>query len=90
MDTVKKIKAILDRKVLLENNIANASNALEHVNLSELVSFWSGSNYRIDVRIKKMIVAAALSDQIEADKAELETIDKQLDAIGALMGAGNV
>lgn len=90
METVKKIKAILDRKAQLEQNIAEANRALNHVNMSDLLSCWTTSNGRIDVRVKRLIVEAALSDQIEADKDELGTIDKQLDAIGALMGASNV
>ena len=90
MDTVKKIKAILERKANLEHNIKNAYIVTNHASMSGVVSFWTSSSSRYDVQMLPVNIDQAISAQIEIDKAELATIDKQLDAIGALMGAGNV
>jgi hypothetical protein len=90
METVKKIKATLDRKAQLEQNIAEANRAVNHSSMSDLVTCWTNINGRLDVRISRAAFTHTLNAQIELDKVELAKIDKQLDAIGALMGASNV
>lgn len=90
MDTIKKIKAVMDRKIILEQNIKACQRGISHVNMKKLVSLWSQNNDRIDVDVPREAVIAVLEMQVEFDKAELATINRQLDAIGALMGAGNV
>lgn len=86
MSTVQKIKSILDRKVILEQNISEANRAINHLSLSDLVTSWTPGHGRLDVRVNRELFREMMRAQVEADKAELATINKQLDAIGALMG----
>ena len=90
MTTVQKIKAVMDRKTILEHNIQACERGINHVNMKKRISLWTQNADRIDVDVSREAIIAVLQQQIQADKADLATIDKQLDAIGALMGAGNV
>lgn len=86
MDTVKKIREALDRKTILENNIRELKRGINHVNMSDSLVLRSWSGDSITVTVSRAKVIPLLDKQIEADKADLAVIDKQLDAIGALMG----
>lgn len=90
MDTVKKIKAALERKANLESHINQLDRGIKHPNVKKRINLWTQNNDRIDVDVPREAIIAILEKQLQADKAELATIDKQLDAIGALMGASNV
>lgn len=81
----KRIKEILDRKVILEDNIANMECVLGHVDLSNTFTAWTVHNTRIDFKIEKALMFDAISLQLVSNKEELSEINKKLDAIHALM-----
>lgn len=89
MDTVQKIKQILERKSHLEENIKTARHAIAHVNMSGNVGFFTNSNTHLMVRVSKDKTEKMLYQQIETDKHELSKIDLQLNAIGSLMCCDN-
>lgn len=86
MQIVHKIKEILEKKEKLESNIKTAEHAINHVNMSGDVGFFTNSNAHLTVRVSREKSESMLRSQIANDKAELSKIDAQLNAIGALMG----
>ena len=89
MNTVKIIQDILDRKKLLEENIYAAKTAINHQEMTDLVTQWTRYSARIDVRIPRERIIALLKEQLKSDTDLLEAINKKLDAIGAIMGAAD-
>lgn len=86
MNTSKKIKDILDRKVILEENIRQSKNILCHCAMSGIVGAFTQSNSRYDININKEFFHDAIEKQIALDGEELSSINKKLDAIASLMG----
>ena len=84
-NVAKRIKEILDRKVILEDNIATMERVLGHVDLSTTFSAWTVHNTRIDFKIEKALMFDVIELQLLSNKEELAEINKKLDAIHALM-----
>lgn len=89
MNTAQVIQEILDRKKRLEQEIYAAKLAISHQDMSDLVTFWTRHNGRVDVRIPRERTISLLEEQIKSDTGLLEVINKKLDAIGAIMGAAD-
>lgn len=90
MTTIAKIEQIIRHRTDLANRVDRAKSCLNHgVNngTEMLVHPVSASGHNL--RIPFEIVRAAIEHQLELLQLELAAIDKQLDAIGALMGVQN-
>lgn len=86
MNTVQKIKFILDTKAALEQSINQLKRGIDHVNMRNQVTLWTQSGDRIDVDVPRESIIPVLNASLKSFEAELDAINKQVDAIGALMG----
>lgn len=89
MSVIEHIKKILARKDELEEMIKNRKSALncnhEGTNAFIVGPSSAGSGHRFHLKWDE--VAPLVENSIVALQAELDSINKKVDAIGALMGA---
>jgi hypothetical protein len=86
MNTVQKIKSILDTKAALEQNINQLKRGISHVNMRKQITLWTQNGDRIDVDVPRESIIPVLDASLKSFETELDAINKQVDAIGALMG----
>lgn len=85
METIKKIEDVIRRRNDLKSRVQRAEACL-NTNTERLVHPVGCSSDSL--RIPDNLIRPIIEQQIELLQLELAAIDKQLDAIGALMGAG--
>ncbi len=86
MQTIKHIEDVISRRRTLVAIIQDGEIALN--NMSRDKQAWVSpvkTNHKIILPLE--VIEQALEDQMQLLRLELAAIDKQLDAIGSLMGA---
>lgn len=87
METIANIEKIIKRRRELDGAIKSANSAIGTVK-EEGCALVSGPRNSNTVKIPAAVMLLVMQNQLELLQLELAAIDKQLGAIGSLMGVG--